>query len=789
MHIIWINEYASFIGGCERYIANTVQLLAKKDVHSILLYNPLHATDSRFLNSFEAAFPIVDLKTQLQAISHDLIFVHQWFGNEVFALLADTEAPTIRFFHDFWLFCLRRHKMSLLTKKPCLRLAGCRCYPLLCAVVRNPKGRGIAINTLPQLRFAQHLNQKLDGFIVGSQSMKEEVIGNGFEENKTHLISLYAFNPSLEHFSIDKEKNLILFVGQLINGKGIDIAIKALKLTKHPYRLAIAGSGRQKKKYEALVKKLELTERVQFLGQLPYEKLEEWYARAACLVLPARAIETFGLVGIEAMRFGTPAIAVSLGGVSEWLEDGKTGISIPLENFHALAQALDKLWENDEWAKALGNNCKEAYRQKFQPEIHVNRLLSLFHEEIAKKKNKGWGRLTFKGPVELEQKITLLLQEVKDTVKSHFPQSSYHALLLIGGYGKGEGGFELKEGVAFAHNNLDFLLITQSFPKSKLENMRKELAALLFPISQKYDIGFDLSVVSNQKLKQSENLLIWHEMYHGHKLLLGESRFIASLPFKEFNTVPSTEFWSLMINRGTLLIINQWFLDQRKEGDPLVRKIFIKHMMKAIIGLGDALLYFLHDYHWSYEEKLSRIKKNEHLPSELRVLYEEAAEFRFQPIYDKYLNRNLHDWMKKVCHLFSTIYLQIESLRLKDIDLNWNNYVDRALISSLKGNIFSLKTWKNKVNGLLHPPKASLGTNLYAHCGFLLLPPKQRLAVMFPFIAFAIEDVKINHQIQKILSAKSSNFEDLRFAYLRAWSMNGDINFKRSLKEWGLDLA
>ena len=70
MRIIWINEYSQLIGGCEKYLENTVGLLTAKGVSSTLLYNPQYPSDAQFLNNFDSAFPIVDLKKQLSEIPH-----------------------------------------------------------------------------------------------------------------------------------------------------------------------------------------------------------------------------------------------------------------------------------------------------------------------------------------------------------------------------------------------------------------------------------------------------------------------------------------------------------------------------------------------------------------------------------------------------------------------------------------------------------------------------------------------------------------------------------------------
>ena len=62
MNILWISSAASFVGGCEAYILNTVKLLKNYGIKSRLLYDPLQKADRNFLEVFEEAFPLVDLQ-------------------------------------------------------------------------------------------------------------------------------------------------------------------------------------------------------------------------------------------------------------------------------------------------------------------------------------------------------------------------------------------------------------------------------------------------------------------------------------------------------------------------------------------------------------------------------------------------------------------------------------------------------------------------------------------------------------------------------------------------------
>jgi hypothetical protein len=78
-------------------------------------------------------------------------------------------------------------------------------------------------------------------------------------------------------------------------------------------------------------------------------------------------------------------------------------------------------------------------------------------------------RYTARGGAEVEARIRVLIGEVGEAVTAAVEPRHLRALLLIGGYGRGEGGVEVREGVEHPHNNLDFLLVTRGVRRGALE--------------------------------------------------------------------------------------------------------------------------------------------------------------------------------------------------------------------------------------------------------------------------------------------------------------------------------
>jgi glycosyltransferase involved in cell wall biosynthesis len=383
MHILWINEVATMTGGCEHYIVETVAHLRTLGFRSTLLYSVASETDIGFTGAFDAAFPMVDLSTQIAIMKPDVIYAHRLSDLSHLRALAECNVPVARFFHDHKLFCLREHKYTAVGHHTCTRPIGTNCYACLGFVSKSERFPGVAFHTVGALETEQDANRNFDAFVVASQYMREEIAAHGFPIDRIWVNPLYAA-PIAADVPPRREPDLLMFAGQLTTGKGVDTLLYALTRTKSSPRLVICGTGKFEDEYRRLSSNLGLDPRVTFVGRLSQSELAEMYRCAACVVVPSRAPETFGLIGPEAMRFGTPLIATSVGGMNEWLRPEKTGIAVPPTDVAALAEAIDRMIQDPALRARLGAESQATYEADFRPERHVARLSQLFTTLNAK---------------------------------------------------------------------------------------------------------------------------------------------------------------------------------------------------------------------------------------------------------------------------------------------------------------------------------------------------------------------------------------------------------------------
>ena len=375
IHVLWINEQASLVGGAEHYIHNTASELKNLNVRSTLLYSVHNHPSPKFISTFEGVFPMVDMEEQIKEISPDIIFIHQLDDTACLQVILDTGIKTIKFYHDHKLFCLRNYKYTAINNTTCVYPSGLRCYKCLGFINKSDSVLRFKFSSLSTLKKQQHINKKIDAYVVGSHYMKEHIIEHGFNGDKINVLPLYSTSPIKTFGTLRKD---FLFAGQLVRGKGLDILLNSFKRVNTTHKLIICGSGKQKSELQSLSRKLGVSDRVEWKGNVTSAALRELYAKVICVIMPSREPETFGLTGLEAMSAGTPVIASKVGGISEWLDDGITGLLVPSCNIIDLAKAMQMMNDNEIMRDSMGNIAQKIYLEKFSQQKHVTSLLKLF---------------------------------------------------------------------------------------------------------------------------------------------------------------------------------------------------------------------------------------------------------------------------------------------------------------------------------------------------------------------------------------------------------------------------
>ena len=159
----------------------------------------------------------------------------------------------------------------------------------------------------------------------------------------------------------DRRERLILFVGRLIERKGVSHLIRALGgVRQHTAaRLIVVGDGPEREGLEQLARDTGVRDAVDFRGRVSDEELRLAYAAADAFVLPSvldarQDTEGLGVVLLEAMNYAVPVIASDIGGITDIVEHERTGLLVPPGNEVALGSALLRVLTDPALSRSLG---------------------------------------------------------------------------------------------------------------------------------------------------------------------------------------------------------------------------------------------------------------------------------------------------------------------------------------------------------------------------------------------------------------------------------------------------
>jgi glycosyltransferase involved in cell wall biosynthesis len=189
------------------------------------------------------------------------------------------------------------------------------------------------------------------------------VIPNGIDINHLENLPTKTLRKPL---GISQHSFLLASIGSLIQRKGFDILIRAVKKLRDqaiPAELLIIGGGEEEKNLKALCRQLELAPYVHFMGERK-DAFQILKSGIDVFVSGARE-EAFGLVLAEAGLAGLACVAPNNGGIPEVIEDQYSGILYPTENINSLTQELHDLYFHPNQRNTLGNNAKQRIKDKF----------------------------------------------------------------------------------------------------------------------------------------------------------------------------------------------------------------------------------------------------------------------------------------------------------------------------------------------------------------------------------------------------------------------------------------
>ena len=263
---------------------------------------------------------------------YDEIVVHKC--SDVSTLEKFPPEKTVYYVHDHEPICPRSYAYTPL-KRNCTRPGGL--WPcIFCApLCRNWKP---ALNRVLSQERRKRAMARFRRLVVISEFMKGRLVANGIPAEKVEVRPpvIRTGETGAEDVTSGRKIDL-LFAGQLIRGKGVQLLLAAMARMKTPRTLDIVGTGNMEPKLKALAARLGIAGRVRFNGF--QSNPQDWMCAAKCVVVPSFWQEPYGLVAAEAVALGRPVVAFAIGGLPEAC--GGKATLVPPGDIDALADALE----------------------------------------------------------------------------------------------------------------------------------------------------------------------------------------------------------------------------------------------------------------------------------------------------------------------------------------------------------------------------------------------------------------------------------------------------------------
>jgi len=245
------------------------------------------------------------------------------------------------------------------------------------------------IRSIYDLSFSRYVLNMCDRIIVLSEALRKKVLVDNVPLSKIRCIpnGIDFDEFSTNTFTTSKrsgKSNVLLFVGRLVERKGVHVLLEAIKLVSNQLncRLVIIGDGPERNKLEKLSKALEIDSIVSFLGHVSQKKLIEAYQSSDIFVLPSISGEVQPFVLLEAIAFQKPFIATKVGGIPDLERQGLIGYYVEPNNPIAIADAVLDFSQTttNNFMKNKSNINRIMAEQKFSIERMVKDTIKVYEE-------------------------------------------------------------------------------------------------------------------------------------------------------------------------------------------------------------------------------------------------------------------------------------------------------------------------------------------------------------------------------------------------------------------------
>lgn len=268
----------------------------------------------------------------------------------------------------------------------------------------------------------------------------------------------------------------------------------------------------------------------------------------------------------------------------------------------------------------------------------------------------GGARFTLWGDLRAEVRVQRDLALVAGDVRRRLG-GALRALLLLGGYARGEGGVVLRDGLPAPFNDYDFVVVLAPGAVGRID-----LAECERELSEQIGVDVDLFPLAEDRLGRVPETLLWLDAsLGGARLVEGDPRVLGRLRRLSPRDVPLEEAGRLLANRAVGLALSNLEPVEGNEGR------LARHGHKAALACGDAVLLAAARYGRNVTERLQELERLVGAPrvsAELVGRYVDAARFRERPDLWRPAGGDLVGWYREVREWVARWHLDYENWRV-----------------------------------------------------------------------------------------------------------------------------
>jgi hypothetical protein len=373
-------------------------------------------------------------------------------------------------------------------------------------------------------------------------------------------------------------------------------------------------------------------------------------------------------------------------------------------------------------------------------------------------------RFTIDGADELENHLAATCHKVLAALHGAVPPSRLEAVLLGGGYGRGEGGVLKTATGDRPYNDLEFYVCLRG---NRLLNERRYGAALHLlgeRLSPAAGVDVEFKILSLDQFRRSPVTMFYYDLVMGHRWVLGDEGLLAGCEqHRQADQIPLSEATRLLMNRCSGLL----FARQRLSPFTAEQADFIgRNLAKAQLAFGDVVLTAYGQYHWSCRERQHRWKSflaQKEMPwlPEVRRHHAAGVEFKLHPKRTVTAASELQAQHAELTDLALKLWLWLESRRLGPVFESVRDYAGSSLDKCPE-----TPGWRNRlVNFRTFGPSQLLIRKSGRY-------PRERLFHALALLLWepaALQEPRLLRQLQKELATSAMDFDGLVRAYEHVW--------------------